>query len=428
MEEMEKINPIQEEHRIHISKEYNIGGSFTGLWRMIASQQHFLKLTFSHSDPTKEEIEEAIQHRHGSLSPYSPSVFSDYIVIFKRGNVCIITNRPIQTFGTFFAVEDTDWENRYFIGFAFSVGCLTESITGMMVYFREDGLSHGNHITVYDRVLITYDLRNGKIRSSETVLYHQTILFLQSHRDNQNMILYLTHLLYDSDKVNQSTSYYTNYKMNYLFPEGTHIHKRFIICPMKEGHLVIDMGSLDVVKEDKEATTYLSFYSYAISSPSRIPAFLEMAINFPEKPYTDGYPTECIQCGKPTSAGTFYFKRSSASYITTGMGNSYCDTCQIRYSYKNGEWVCAKMDHRGYICDGMIERGGFCQNEVTHSSDQTCIVIQEGKQYKYPYRQYIRIQWIPSEDAREAMKVALLCKTRDRSLSDSVEEDDPDSL
>ncbi len=421
------MNPIQEEHRIHVSKDIYTGGSFTGLWRMIASQQQFLKLTLSHPNPTKEEIDEAIKHRHGSLSPYSLSVFSDYIVIFKRGNTCIITNRPTQTFGTFFAVEDTDWDNRYFIGFAFSVGCLTESITGMMVYFREDGLSHPNQMTIYERVLATYDLRNGKIRSSETILYHQTLLFLQSHRDSQNMILFLTHLLYDSDKINTSTSYYTNYKMNYLFPEGTHMYKRFIVCHMKDSQLILDMGSLDFVTEDKN-TTYLSFYSYMITSSSVLPAFLDMAINFPEKSYTDGYPKECIQCAKYTSAGSFYFKGSPASYITIGMGNSYCDTCHIRYSQTRKEWVCAKIDNRGYICDGILQMKGACQSETTHSSDQTCILIQEGKQFKYPYRNYVRLQWIPSDDAREAMKVAILCRPRERSLSDSVEDDAEDGL
>jgi|LauGreDrversion4_2_1035121.scaffolds.fasta_scaffold29210_2 hypothetical protein len=419
------MNPIQEEHRIHIPKDYNIGGSFTGLWRMIALQQHFLKLTLSHPNPTKEEMDEIIKHRHGSISPYSLSVFSDYIVIFKKGNTCIITNRPTQLFGTFFAVEDTDWENRYFIAFAFSVGCLTESITGMMVYFREDGLSHADHITIYDRVIVTYDLRNGKIRSSEMVLYHQTLLFLQSHRDSHNMILYLTHLLYDSDKINTSTSYYTQYAMTCLFPEDIHIHKRFVLCPMKEGQMVIDMGSLDLKKED-DRTIYLSFYSYVITSRSIFPAFLEMAVNFPEKPYSDGYPTECIQCGKTTSAATFYFKRSPSSYVTSGMGNSYCDTCRIRYSHTKKEWVCANIDIRGYTCDGILPIGSLCQNMITHSSDQTCILIQENRQYKYPYRNYVRLQWIPSDDAREAMTVAMFGKTRDRSLSDSMEENEED--
>jgi hypothetical protein len=425
------MNPIREEHRVRIYKDNCSRDSFTGLWRTIASQQQFLKLKMSTSNPSTDEINEAITRRHGSISPYSAGIFASYIVIYKKGNIVIITNRPTQLLGTFFAVEDSDWENRYFVAFAFSVGCLTESITGMMVYFTEEGFCYSDRTIIYDKVIASYDLRNGKIRSCDMALYHQSLFFIQSHRDTHNIILYVSHLLYDSDTIDASTSYYTNYTSNLFFCDDMTICKRFIVCELKDKCVVFDLGSLEFVKEHytdilsgtERNDSYLLFCSYILPSKGNVMNFLEMGSNFPEREYTDGYPINCIKCDQITSAGTLYFKSSSASYMTIGLGNSYCEGCCIRYSHTKKEWVCAKIDINGQTCDGFLQGDWLCSNESRHSLDQTYLVMSAGKQHKYPYRKYVRLQWMPSEDAIEALELSKYGKVKERSSSLSVEVD-----
>ena len=429
------MNSIQEEHRIPVNKYHTIRDSFTGLWRSIASKQQFLKLRLSTSNPTKKEIKEAIQHRNGSISPYSASIFLDYTIIYKKGNTIIITNRPTESLGEFFAVEDSDWENRYFIAFAFSVGCFLESITGMMVYFKEDGLPYSDHITIFDRVIATYDTRNGQIRNEKIALYHQSLFFLQSDPTAQELILSITHLSYTYDTIDTTISYATKYRLGYSFSKNITICKRFVMCGLDRSCVVFDLGSLSIVKnhsttilsdeeDDEKNDSSLLFYSYVLPSENDILRFLEMAVNFPQREYSDGYPIRCAMCNAPTSAATYYFNDSRVSYTTAGLGNSYCEKCTIRYSHKNKEWVCAKIHIKGYICGGFLQHGWLCADEVEHSPDQNCISIHKGKQHKYPYRNSIQIQWIPSDDAREMMELARWGQVKQPSESHFIEKKD----
>ena len=390
--------------------------SFTSLWTSIARQQHFLKLTLSPSDslpssPTSsgsipDSIQHAIRQRDGSISPYSSQIFQSYQIVYQKGQTLIVTNKTPNLIGNFFAVEDTDCPHRYFVAFAFSVGVMTESITGLIVYFNEKGHCDSDRTIICERVLTTYDLRNGVIRGKEMYLYHQTLAFHQTHRDTQRLILYLHYIPYHFEIIEHYTSYYTNYIVPYgaVWGESIALFKRYLHIPLVDTSLLFDLGSLVCVEEKTEDNStngiqrYFTIESYHLSRKEDMMPFLEIASLFPEKEYSDGYPLECIQCHRPTVAASYTYKGAPYTATHMGLGSSYCTDCRIRYSDSNKEWRCAEIQVDGSICNSYLLESG-CRSAASHSSDQTVLLLYDTSLLKYPYRRHVRIQWTPSEDA-----------------------------
>lgn len=421
----------QEEHRIRLYPSHSHRDSFTSLWTTIARQQHFLRLTFSDTDtPTKEQIQEAIRHRSGSISPYTSAVFHTYQVIYEKRGCIILTNQPTTTLGTFFAVEDSDNPHRYFIAFAFSVGAMTESITGLFVYFNNKGFCSSDRTVISQRVLSTYDMRNGMIRESNIFLYHQSLAFTQIHRDTRKLLLYLNHIPYQTEAIENHTSYYTNYTLPYTvhnWGESITLFKRYLYIPLAEGVICFDLGSL-VVMEDTADTIqrYFTLQSYQTRKED-VRSFLELASLFPEEEYSDGYPLYCEQCHEKTVTATYEYKASPYASIQSGLGASYCPHCRIRYSDSKKCWVCAQIHLDGSTCNGYL-LDKTCRLNASHSSDQTLIMLYDMPLLKYPYREKVRIQWIPSQDALICAKTSRLTIAANLYASDTPPKDENEIL
>jgi hypothetical protein len=448
--EMSKsLNHIQEEHKIRVYSNYPIRDSFTGLWKTIAKCQHFFRLVIPHSStgtastpsttsayPTKQQIDQAIQEQGRTQSPYSSRIFEDYQVIYQKKDVVIVTNTtPFSALGTFFAVEDSDFSNRYFVAFAFPVGAETESLTGLFVYFKENNNCFSCLTVISERVLATYDVRNGLIRAPQVFLYHQTLALVQLHRDTNKLLLYLSYVPYQTDAIEYQTSYYMSYSVNRHSPIS--LIKRFLHVPLvnplvnpmvnpiahnggdETSNLLFDLGSLHHVEEkhlyhpitpgsvmEYQVHHYLALSSYHVTKNGQIMSFLEMAQSFPEREYSDGYPIHCAQCLQKVTSATYGYKPNLYSSIHTGLGSGYCPHCQIRYSLSKGEWVCAKIRVDGDLCGGFLYQDWACRNTTLHSQDQSVVQLSEGCLPKYPYREQIRLQWIPTESARLCAETA----------------------
>lgn len=405
------MNHLREEHRVQLNRR-TPRDSFTGLWEQIARHHHFLKLRFPFSDrsPTKEEITDALSHQDGAASPYSSRVIEDYHVIYDRKGVILLTNTTsMPALGTFFATEDTHTAHRYFIGFAFRVGPLTESITGLIAYFDERGYCHSDRTILCSCVLATYDQRNGLIRGSNTVLYNQTLLFTQAHRDSRKLMLYLSYLPYKTEIIEDHVYYYTNIELPYeaLFRETIHTVQRFLCVPKKDrSTLLLDMGSLFITEYThqyndiiQQTQRQMVFDTYTLTESTDTLSFLEVAHLFPEKEYSDGYPLFCIRCHEKVVAATYTAKTAPMTATFCGLGSGYCSTCRIRFSASKDAWVCAEIRLDGSICQGYLHEYGECHTGHLHSVDQTLVTLVETPLLKYPFRQKIQVQWVPSEDA-----------------------------
>lgn len=411
------MNYKQEEHRIRLFGPSTYRDAFTGLWNTIARQQHFLKLTIPSSASLHQEIHRHIHQRDGSISPYSSHVFESYHILYQKGNTVLVTNSPTTSLGTFFAVEDADCPHRYFIAFAFSVGAMTESITGLIAYFNEEGHCYSDQTIVCQRVLTTYDMRNGLLRENQVFFYHQSLVFTQVHRDTRKLLLYVNYVPYDTDLIEDHTSYYTSYNLplNHEYAIALHA-RRFLFIPLLDSTLLFDLGTLERKQEiamndggrsggagDATPTRYFILQSYLTSAP--IAEFLSIGSLFPEKEYSDGYPLSCIQCYRPTVAASYSYKRLPYVSLHSGLGSSYCPDCRIRYSDSHHQWQCAEIRLDGSICGGYL-LDSECRSSALHSSDQSVLILYDPPYRKYPYRKRIRIQWTPSEEANACARAS----------------------
>lgn len=436
------MNHIREEHRILLSPSFTHHDRFTALWEQIARRHHFIKLIFSHS-PTRGEVEEALAHQDGSLSPYSTRPFQEYEIIYHHKGTVILTNQQsFSSLGTFFATPDADSPHRYFVGFAFRVAPQTESITGLLVYFNQQGLCDADRTIVCHRVLVTYDQRNGLLRSGQVFLYHQTLVFTQIHRDTHQLMLHLAYLPYDTDTIQECIFYPTTLTLpsTALFREIIRLAHRFLCIPVEDGSIrIFDLGSLCLSEEqcayeDGCPCTKLYFLldSYLLYEAEKVDNFLEVAHLFPEREYSDGYPLFCVHCHTPVFSAHYSYKLYPNRTISCGLGSGYCSSCQIRYSKRREIWICAKIRLDGSPCQSELlgENPDECITSHLHAAEQTVVSLHDSISHKYPYRKTIRLQWFPSEEALACARSALILDETDEPVyqlrPDRTEDQDDD--
>jgi len=226
--------------------------------------------------------------------------------VYHGGRTLLVTHRRFHSVGTFFAVPDSESPHRFFIGFAFAVGPMTESVAGLFVYFSEEGQT----LEVCDRVLFTYDIRNGYLRGKDGHLYHQSLFFTQSHRYTRRMILYVHHIDYETDRIDGHAMVYTDYMVQDVHHCGRFLYFSHLSQPK---YRLIDLGSLAIKEADiqqereKSRQRQMTFSMYVVDTSS-LDSFLDIASSFPERQYSDGYPLTCIRCHEPTHAANYGYK------------------------------------------------------------------------------------------------------------------------
>jgi hypothetical protein len=371
----------KEEHRLPIPPVPQ-GTAFTALWTTLAREQHFLQLTFD-ATPTHEQVIAAVQNRSGNLSPYTSTIFETYYVIHRTPTTVLLTNQTYAV-GRFFAVQDAAIPHRYIVFFAFTSTSQDgpeekqEHLAALVVYL-DKGFCDAHRTIITPHPILTYDTSYGHLR--DVFLYHQTLVLLPPDPDTQEIYLY--HIPYRTEEVSPPVRYALPAPLS-VWAAPT-LFRRYLDLPMADHRHILDLGSLE------HAEDALRFHTYRIPTQDML-RFLDISRLYPEAPYTDGYPLTCEQCHERTVAAIYTYKGPHHT-IQHGLGSSYCPACRIRYSNHRQAWVCAQIDVDGTICDGLPESG----HEARHAADQTLIVFYDPVLLKYPFREKVRLQWLPAD-------------------------------
>lgn len=375
----------KEEHRLPMPPTPQ-DRAFTALWTSLAREQHFLQLTFD-ATPTHEQLLAAVQHRSGNLSPYTSTIFEMYHIIHRTPTTVLLTNQTYAV-GRFFAVQDAAIPHRYLVFFAFTStdqdGPDLEHLAALVVYL-DKGFCDAHRTIIAPHLILTYDTAHGLLRGDHAFLYHQTLVLLPPDPDTQEIYLY--HIPYRTEEVSPPVRYALPAPLS-VWATPT-LFRRYLDLPMTDHHRILDLGSLE---SDTDA---LRFDTYRIPTHDML-RFLDISRLYPEAPYTDGYPLTCERCHERTVAAIYTYK-GPHHMIRQGLGSSYCSTCRIRYSDRRQAWVCAQVDVHGAVCDGLPNSG----HEARHAADQTIIVFYEPALLKYPFRDTIRLQWLPNQEPED---------------------------
>ena len=351
-------------------------------------------------------------------------------IIYNTNNYLIVMNKQFD-YGKAFVVPDKLQPNRYFIGFSYMNGSMHVDVCGMIVYFD----SNGNMIkkNILSRIVCSYDYRNVHIGTNNSVLYNQTLLFYQVHRDTKELGLFINLLNWEDDVLIKNNNFINTYifrnssffdTKNNIVNENFNLHPRFFciekirLNKKKDIHstndeiLLIDLGSLklseDVIEKNifdfdfyKKTIPkkYLSIDYYILKSLNDIQEFILESTKFIEENYSDGYPTHCVKCHEQTKHGIYNKKN-----MICGLGKSYCSNCQIRYSESENNWLCCKLlngvdnDPNGgdytYICSFELNKlkNYECSNDSNHSLKYELGITNSEKYHKYPFKEKVNLQ------------------------------------
>ena len=128
-------------------------------------------------------------------------------VIYSDDNE-IITTTDKNMYGIYnsiYAIRDCGKQsNRFFIGVNISSNETTYSeVLGLIIYFNKDGYVFNRKIL--NKHVFTYDFRNSIY---STFLCNQSLVFTQSHRDTQKLLIGLNLLSFD-DLITHTSIQYT---------------------------------------------------------------------------------------------------------------------------------------------------------------------------------------------------------------------------
>ena len=286
----------------------------------------------------------------------------------------IVLNSNLN-FDKVYAVKDTGIQsNRFFIGFHIH-HCNTDlRVFGAVYVFDNNG--KGELERTFSESVCGFDWRNGCVY---TFFYNQSLVFMQSHRDTSSLLLTLNYLPFDVSQASVSTNtdhtniiveYYND--NNFLQVDG---NPRFVQLVCKANKFCyIDLGSVDLKTNNTNKPDLVINVYDNIDSVSEPPLF-----------YGSDYPINCINCNKLTSHGTIIEQRSYGATSYLGLGESYCQTCEVRYSKSNCKWVCCKIvkKYSNYIC--ACEHDYPCNDAHDNLVVPTNIKITEPNT-KYPYK------------------------------------------
>ena len=416
-----------------------LNNDFYSLWKVMAEKFKFYKIKINDNYNQKEFIDSDYikfiiknkQQKHIDFK-YSNSIvhnndnkeISIFDILYQNNEYVIVTEKN-WNLGSVFLVPDKSQSNRYFIGFTYNDSSTNYNLCGIIIYFDSDGnLIQQN---ILDRVVCNYDCRNGKILETNTILYNQTLLFYQIHRDTHTLNLFVNLLDYNDNLLVPQTFYDTQmYTNNYDLNNLNNLNYRFFYIkkvndqltqlgentPDRYSHVFIDLCSLKLLKNHKKErydfegkllfksnpANYLSIDYYTSNYSNNPNGFLEKSYKFEKEEYSDGYITYCVKCNGLTSEGIYNYKN-----ITMGFGNSFCTKCQIRYSQSEKSWVCCKLTKEidninkrtdtCCLCFSRLEtiNNYECDKCHLHSNKYNLKVIKTKTHYKLPFKETINI-------------------------------------
>ncbi len=300
---------------------------------------------------------------------------SKSVVIYSDQTYSIIYQNPTLTsFSDYiYMIADPNDSHRYFLGIMVHGYCTSIKIYGNFVYFNS--LGDLTELILVPKMLLSFDYRNGRVDKSNTFLYNQSLVFVESHRDSRSYMITVCAFGYYDDLLASSTEH-TQIKSKY-FSSDRNIKQfdRFLFIGGEDdkSNYLLDMGSTLVEKKNPEQKNiYLSkselimkYSMYQLDENTTLDNISSQLVIFKSKPeqiYSDPYVSNCIKCGILTSSAVFY-----DGNMSMGLGKSYCHECGIRYSLSDRKWVCAKL-----IPNNNLSYKHFCFKEVQKESGYVC--------------------------------------------------------
>lgn len=366
----------KKQHNILTKK--NNTENFFPLWKKIA-QQIIFKLYFN--DTYNKNINETVILKN-NLNEHV--IYDNYKLKIKIVMYC--PREFTNIFHKIYVVNDSMQSNRYFIGFIIDsvLYCPSYSIMGFFVYFNSNGMAL---VKILDKILCDFFPEDSIIDEKLTFLYNQTLIFFQEHKDTSMIKIHLNLFSYDDTLLYQASNDIDIYSFN-LSKNINNKYIRFIYIKQTDNMCtLLDLGSL---KFDKMKKYYiyehdiLTINSYNFDEKN-IEDNISLLMASSEEEYSDGYPNNCIKCGKTTK---------NAIYIndiyTYGLGSSYCNTCEIRFSKTDNKWICCKITLDNNICSKHLDNNFYCLHD---HSDVLKLVTSDihNKSYKYPFKEHINV-------------------------------------
>ena len=271
--------------------------------------------------------------------------------IYSDDNVTLVCSR-IYGLSKVIAIPDQMNANRFLITVSYmnthSYMC---EVGGIIAYFDNENQLQSK--IIINRLIGTYDDRNGRISIKNTFFRNQFLVIVMCHRDNRKVILEITEFNYDDTCIHQTTIY-TDIKCDrYSHDTTIHLNKLIHVAPK----IYLDMSSIKFHTEKKE----LSIDKYNTNTLEEFLATFD-GKNYDEQ-FNDGYPLKCIKCNNKLSRITAYYM-----YCITQCGSGVCESCLIRFSKTEGRWKCCQMVQNGtntnYVdCYGNLNGDNQCTND-----------------------------------------------------------------
>ncbi len=320
------------------------------------------------------------------------------VVIYEDQTYSIIYQNPTLTsFSDYiYMIADPNDSHRYFLGIMVHGYCTSIKIYGNFVYFNS--LGDLTELILVPKMLLSFDYRNGRVDKSNTFLYNQSLVFVESHRDTRSYMITVCAFGYYDDLLATYTEH-TQIKSKYFsFDRNIKQFDRFLFIGGEDdkSNYLLDMGSTLVEKKNPESKNIYSsikldlimkYSLYELEPNISIDNISSQLIIFKSKPeqiYSDSYVNNCIKCGVLTGSAVFY-----DGNMSLGLGKSYCHECGIRYSLSDNKWVCAKLSlqnnaHYKHFCAKEVkkESGYICDCEHSKETLKFEFNLIEKKPYK----------------------------------------------
>lgn len=322
-------------------------------------------------------------------------------ILYKDDNYRLLVTGPkelINLFENIYAVHDKSTINKYLVCFTMYKLYTDYCIYGLFLYFDVNNVDEIAEKLLKEVVLCNYDGRNGQINEKNTILYKQTLLFYQTHRDTYKTIFFINHLSYDDILDGQLKLYLEDI---YLVKGQPELTPRLLETTneTQDKHILFDLGSLHYTSHNEPTQNNLCLkkYTFTKESNEEMDNFIKWGINDVEQEdYCNGYPDYCIKCSVLTNIVSYGY-----NYYHINLGESYCRNCEIRWSLTEGVWKCCKLTNNGWICGSTLDEKYNCSKQHNEKLIITQFLTgapKEKQHFKPPYKQKIHLTAIPKDE------------------------------
>lgn len=260
---------------------------------------------------------------------------SKIVEICSNESHAVCAEKPLDVCGRYLGVIDSMNYERAFVCHFLAGYYTSVSVMGMILHFDEQ---EGGNVACHTVAPgFNYDWRNGGPTKTNTFLCSHTLAYVWRHRDMHEYRI-SGFCLAKNDQ--EPFTFDLNTAVNapfFLTEQSTYMMGKRWLCVKdeKEKHTeCYDLLSFRVMNSSQ------FMYDRVIVPDERSVEAELSALAVPSYKVTqrEGYPLECVKCGKGTFQSMVYIDSSSR-----GLGRAYCVDCNIRFSVSDKRWSCARV-------------------------------------------------------------------------------------